>query len=100
MKTRLNTPTDPEPPMPAFTPARVLSTLVTACLALVYANLLLQREIERMEGVESVQRVEAEEDAARYASPANRHYSRACITCETIVRDDAGNIIDTLPPTY
>jgi len=83
--------------MPLLTPARVLSTFVTASLALVYASLLLQREIERMEGVESAQRVEAEEDAARYAPPANRHYSRPCITCETVVRDDAGNVVEILP---
>ncbi len=80
--------------MPAFTPARVLSTLVTACLALVYANLLLQREIERMEGVAT--------EAAAYASmpeSQNRYY-KPCLSCATTVFDAAGNVIDTLPPTY
>jgi len=77
--------------------ARVFITLVNVLLALVCVGVYLQREIERMEGEESVQRATVEEDEARFAPPTNRHYSRACINCETVVRDDAGNIIEILP---
>jgi hypothetical protein len=76
--------------------ARVFIALVNVLLALVCVGVYLQREIERMEGG-ATEAAEVEEDAARFAPPTNRHYSRACITCETVVRDDAGNIIEILP---
>lgn len=82
--------------MPAFTPARTFITLVTASLALVYANLLLQREIERMEALATEA---AEEDAYASMPESQNRYYKPCLSCATTVFDAAGNVIDTLPPT-
>ena len=75
--------------------ARTFITLVNVFLALVCANVYLQREIERTEGPE----VRAEEDAYVPAPESQNRYYKPCLSCATTVFDAAGNVIDTLPPT-